>query len=45
MSEQGVDLKEFHWLMDMLQTIDIGLVVVDKNFQVKVWNSFIESHS
>lgn len=45
MSEPGIDLKEFHWLMDMLQTIDIGLVVVDRNFDVKVWNSFMESHS
>lgn len=41
----SVDLKEFHWLMDMLQTIDIGLVVIDRDFNVKVWNSFMESHS
>ncbi len=31
--------------MDMLQTIDVGLVVLDKNFQVKVWNGFMENHS
>ena len=42
MSETGIDLKEFHWLMDMLQTIDIGLVVVDRNFQVKVWKSALK---
>lgn len=42
---QSIDIKDFHWLMDMLQTIDVGLVVLNKNFEVKVWNSFMESHS
>jgi diguanylate cyclase len=38
-------MKEFHWLMDMVQTVDVGLVVVEKDFTVKVWNSFMASHS
>ena len=45
MNDSVSDFKEFHWLMDMIQTIDIGLVVVDSDFQVKVWNGFMESHS
>ena len=45
MSEKHEDIREFHWLMDMLQTIDVGLVVLDKNYQVQVWNSFMENHS
>ncbi|MFT5719030.1 MAG: diguanylate cyclase (GGDEF)-like protein [Oleiphilaceae bacterium] len=45
MSEPNIDIKEFHWLMDMLQTIDVGLVVLDREHNVKVWNSFMESHS
>ncbi len=45
MEQAHIDIKEFHWLMDMLQTIDVGLVVLDKEFTVKVWNSFMESHS
>jgi len=36
---------EFHWLMDMLQTIDVGLCVLDKDLKVKVWNGFMENHS
>ncbi len=40
-----VDLNEFHWLIDMVQTIDVGLVVLDKDFTVKLWNGFMESHS
>ncbi|MDX1451103.1 MAG: sensor domain-containing diguanylate cyclase [Oleiphilaceae bacterium] len=43
--DHSIDIKEFHWLMDMLQTIDVGLVVLDRNYQVQVWNSFMESHS
>jgi len=31
--------------MDMLQTIDVGLVVLDREYNIKVWNSFMESHS
>ncbi len=36
---------EFHWLMEILQTIDVGLVVLDRNYRVKLWNSFMENHS
>lgn len=39
------DLAEFHWMMDMLQTVDVGIVVVDKDFKIRVWNAFMESHS
>lgn len=45
MEESVNELKEFHWLLDMIQTIDIGLVVVDTEFSIKVWNSFMENHS
>jgi diguanylate cyclase (GGDEF)-like protein len=38
-------LKEFHWMMDMLQNIDVGLVVLNKNNEVQLWNSFMENHS
>ncbi len=38
-------LKEFHWMMDMLQNIDVGLVVLNKNYEVQLWNSFMENHS
>ncbi len=42
MSQQ---FQEFHWMMDLLQTIDVGLVVIDTNNNVKMWNSFMENHS
>jgi len=38
-------LREFHWMMDMLQNIDVGLVVLNKQNEVQLWNSFMENHS
>ena len=44
--QQGqVSIKEIHWLMDMLQSIDVGLIVLDDNFKIQLWNSFMENHS
>ena len=31
--------------MDMLQSIDVGLIVFDRNYQVQVWNGFMANHS
>ena len=44
-SETKLDMSEFHWMMDMLQTIDVGLVVLNRNYEIGVWNSFMENHS
>ena len=41
----NIDLKDIHWLIDMVQHIDVGLVIIDKDFTVKVWNGFMENHS
>ena len=40
-----VNIKDIHWLMDMLQSIDVGLIVLDGDYRVMVWNSFMENHS
>jgi diguanylate cyclase len=45
MSEPQIEMTEFHWLMDILQTIDVGLVVLDRNYSIKLWNGFMENHS
>lgn len=39
------ELLEFHWMMNMIQTVDVGIVVFNRNFEVKVWNGFMEAHS
>jgi len=38
-------LREFHWMMNMLQNIDVGLVVLNKDNEIQLWNSFMENHS
>ncbi len=46
MSQSDLEgLQEFHWMMDMLQSVDVGIVVLDREFRIKVWNGFMESHS
>jgi len=45
MTDGFIDIREFHWLMDMLETIEVGLVVLDQNYRVQVWNGFMENHS
>ncbi|WP_111977981.1 sensor domain-containing diguanylate cyclase [Algibacillus agarilyticus] len=39
------DFKEMHALMSMLQNLDVGLVILDRNYHIQLWNSFMESHS
>jgi PAS domain-containing protein len=46
MSNSALDeILEFHWMMDMLQTVDVGIVVFDRDYNLKVWNGFMEAHS
>lgn len=39
------DIKELHWLMDMVQNVDAGLVVLDRDFGIHLWNGFMANHS
>ncbi|MGK0373239.1 MAG: hypothetical protein ACJAW1_003511, partial [Glaciecola sp.] len=32
------ELLEFHWMMNMIQTVDVGIVVFNRDFEIKVWN-------
>ncbi|NQY65275.1 MAG: diguanylate cyclase [Alteromonadaceae bacterium] len=38
-------INELHWLMEMLHNIDVGLVVLDRQYNVQIWNGFMENHS
>ena len=40
-----IEITEFHWMMDMLQSIDVGLLVLDREYKVQVWNGFMANHS
>ena len=45
MSLQTSQLNELHWLMEMLHNIDVGLVVLDKDYKIQIFNGFMENHS
>ncbi len=39
------DFEDFHWMLDILQSLDVGLVVLDMKDNIQVWNGFMENHS
>lgn len=45
MTHDADPMNELHWLIDMVQTIEVGLVVLDRNFNIQLWNGFMENHS
>ncbi|ARD21002.1 GGDEF domain-containing protein [Shewanella japonica] len=45
MSTDQNAMNELHWLIDMVQTIEVGLVVLDRNYNIQLWNGFMENHS
>ncbi|TWX73242.1 GGDEF domain-containing protein [Colwellia sp. C1TZA3] len=45
MSLQTAQLNELHWMMEVLHTIDVGLVVLDRDYTIQIWNGFMENHS
>ena len=36
----AIEINELHWLLAVTQNIDVGIVVLDLNYQVSVWNTF-----
>lgn len=45
MTQSSPDISLTHWQLEMLQSIDAGLVVLDKEYRIQLWNSFMENHS
>ena len=44
MAEES-DAAGYHALVTLLESIEVGLVVIDLDYRVKVWNGFMENHS
>ena len=40
-----MDLRELHWLMNLLTHMDVGVTVFDLKGRVRLWNNFMENHS
>ncbi len=45
MAINEAEANSFHWLIDMLESVEVGLVVLDRDFRVQAWNGFMEHHS
>ncbi len=45
MSQGKHGLEEFHWLIEVMQTVDVGVLVLDLEYRVTAWNGFIENNS
>ncbi|WP_423839553.1 diguanylate cyclase [Vibrio mytili] len=45
MSDISLDMANFHWVTQILDTMDSGLIVLDRDNKVCVWNSFMQSYS
>jgi len=39
------NIAEMHWLLGILQDVDVGLVVLDREKRIQLWNGFMENHS
>ncbi len=39
------DFKELHWLLDIIQSSNVGIVVVDRELRIDVFNRFMQVHS
>jgi len=43
-----INSEEFtamHWLMDIVQNVDAGLLVLNREYEIEAWNGFMENHS
>ncbi len=39
------EFTQQHWQHHLLSSIEVGIVVLNHNFEVEVWNQFMENHS
>lgn len=39
------DISEMHLLLGIIHNVDVGLVVLDRDYRIKIWNHFMWNHS
>ncbi|WP_428033390.1 diguanylate cyclase [Amphritea sp.] len=39
------EIEDLHWNLGLLQNLEVGLVVVDRDSYICMWNGFMENHS
>lgn len=45
MSNVLAELEDLHLKHDLLGSIEVGIAVVNRDFEIEIWNQFMESHS
>ncbi len=45
MTQTQSELTDFHWLFEVLQTVDLGILVLDLEYHITAWNGFMENNS
>jgi len=45
MSALDNDISEMHMLLGIIHNVDVGLVVLDRDYRIKIWNHFMWNHS
>ncbi|MFA3791633.1 diguanylate cyclase [Aliiglaciecola sp. SL4] len=45
MGDDFSDINALHWQFDLLGSIEVGITVLDRDFNVLVWNQFMENNS
>ena len=43
--QEEIESNELHWLMGVIHNINVGLVVIDHDYKVKLWNNFMVNRS
>lgn len=39
------EIAELHLLLGIIHNVDVGLIVLDKSFDIRIWNHFMWNHS
>ncbi len=45
MNQLSDDISEMHMLLGIIHNVDVGLVVLDRDYRIKIWNHFMWNHS
>ena len=43
--EKHTEITDSDLILQMLQTIDVGLVILEPDYTIKLWNGFMKNHS
>lgn len=42
---EQAELEAMHWQLNLLGSIEVGIVVLDREYRIKTWNEFMHNHS